>query len=161
MQIHFCWKMIDDANIFLFRMIDYANIFLLRNDRWCKYIFVEKWQIMPIYFHVSWNKFSKTWLTNSGFPQKYQEKSSMIFPWLLHAKIQISRQKIPIFVFAAHVSICRINYRQRQMHTHTQTHTWFDQGQPTIQLILLAIELIQEVKTTLFNLIQMDNRFSY
>ena len=47
------------------------------------------------------------------------------------------------------------------MHTHTQTHTWLDQGQPTIQLILLAIELIQEVKTTLFNLIQMDNRFSY
>ena len=32
------------------------------------------------------------------------------------------------------------------MHTHTQTHTWFDQGQPTIQLILLVIELIQEVK---------------
>ena len=43
------------------------------------------------------------------------------------------------------------------MHTHT--HTWFDQGQPTIQLILLVIELIQGVKTTLDNL--MGNRFSY
>ena len=29
-----------------------------------------------------------------------------------------------------------------------KTHTWFDQGQPTIQLILAVIELIQEVKTT-------------
>ena len=36
-------------------------------------------------------------------------------------------------------------------HSHTQTHTWFDQGQPTIQLILLVIELIQEVKTTHFS----------
>ena len=43
----------------------------------------------------------------------------------------------------------------------TQTHTWFDQGQLTIQLILLVIELIQEVKTTLVNLIKMGNRFSY
>ena len=51
--------------------------------------------------------------------------------------------------------------RQTQTHTHTQTRTWFDQGQPTIQLILLVIELIQEVKTTLVNLIKMGNRFSY
>ena len=71
----------------------------------------------------------------SGFPQKSQKKSSVIFPWLLQAKIQISRQKISISVFAAHASICRINYRQTQMHTHTQTHTRFDQGQPIIQLI--------------------------
>ena len=92
---------------------------------------------------------------------KISEKSSMIFPWLLQAKFQISRQKIPIFVFAAHISNCRINYRQTQMHTHTQTHTWFDHAQPTIQLILLVIELIQEVKTTLVNLIKMGNRFSY
>ena len=49
----------------------------------------------------------------------------------------------------------------RQTHTHTQTHTWFNQGQPTIQLILQVIELIQEVKTTLVNLIKMGNRFSY
>ena len=47
------------------------------------------------------------------------------------------------------------------MHTHAKTHTWFDPGQPTIQLILLVIELIQEVKTTLVNLIKMGNRFSY
>ena len=51
--------------------------------------------------------------------------------------------------------------RQTQTHTHTQTHTWFDQGQPTIQLILLEIELIQEVKSTLVNLIKTGNRFSY
>ena len=48
-----------------------------------------------------------------------------------------------------------------QRRTLTQTHTWFDRGQPTIQLILLVIELIQEVKTTLVNLIKMVNRFSY
>ena len=42
-----------------------------------------------------------------------------------------------------------------------KTHTWFDQGQPTIQLILLVIELIQEDKTTFVNLIKMGNRFSY
>ena len=47
------------------------------------------------------------------------------------------------------------------MHTHTQTHTRFDQGQPSIQLILLVIELIEGVKTTLVNLIKMGNRFSY
>ena len=40
-------------------------------------------------------------------------------------------------------------------------HIWFDQGQLTIQLILLVIELIQEVKTTLVNLFKMGNRFSY
>ena len=55
----------------------------------------------------------------------------------------------------------QIAHRQTQTHTHTQTHTWFDQGQPAIQLILLVIELIQEVKTTLVNLIKMGNRFSY
>ena len=101
-------------------------------------------------------------LYNNRVPTKISEKSFMIFPWLLQAKIQISRQKkIPLFAFAAHVSICRINHRQTQTHTHTQTHTWFDQGQPTIQLILLVIELIQEVKTTLVNLIKMGNRISY
>ena len=46
-------------------------------------------------------------------------------------------------------------------HSHTQTHTWFDQGQLTIQLILLVIELIKEVKTTFVYLIKMGNRFSY
>ena len=46
-------------------------------------------------------------------------------------------------------------------HRCTLTHTWFDQGQPSIQLILLVIELIQEVKTTLVNLIKMGNKFSY
>ena len=49
----------------------------------------------------------------------------------------------------------------RHWRTLTHRHTWFDQGQPTIQLILLVIEPIQEVKTTLVNLIKMGNRFSY
>ena len=49
----------------------------------------------------------------------------------------------------------------RDRHRGTLTHTRFDQGQPTIQLILLVIDLIQEVKTTLVNLIKMGNRFSY
>ena len=54
-------------------------------------------------------------------------------------------------------------YQIVDRQTQTHTHTWFDQGQPTIQLILLVIELIQEVKTnvTLVNLIKMGNRFSY
>ena len=47
---------------------------------------------------------------------------------------------------------------QTDTHTHRHTH---DQGQPTVQLILLVIELIQEVKTTLVNLIKMGDRFSY
>ena len=51
--------------------------------------------------------------------------------------------------------------RQTQTHTHTQTYTWFHEGQPTIQLTLLVIELIQEVKTTLVKLIEMGNRISY
>ena len=46
-------------------------------------------------------------------------------------------------------------------HSHTQTYTWFDQSQPTIQLVLQVIELIQEVKTTLVNLIKMGSKFSY
>ena len=49
----------------------------------------------------------------------------------------------------------------RHRRTLTHRHEWFDQGQPTIQLILLVIELIQEVKTALINLIKMGNRFSY
>ena len=49
----------------------------------------------------------------------------------------------------------------RHRCTLTQTHTWFDQGQPTFQLILLVIELIQEIKTTRVNLIKMGNTFSY
>ena len=60
---------------------------------------------------------------STGFPQKSQKKVPWFFhqcPWLHQAKIQISRQKIPIFVSAAHVSICKINYRQTQTHTHTQ-----------------------------------------
>ena len=39
-----------------------------------------------------------------------------------------------------------VESRQTQTHTHTQTHIWFDPAQPTIQLILLVIELIQQVK---------------
>ena len=96
----------------------------------------------------------------AGFSQKSQKR----VPWFSvtsPGQIQISRQKTPIFVFAALVSNCRINYRQTQTHTHTQTHTWFDQGQLTIQLILQVIELIQEVKTTRVYLIKMGNRFSY
>ena len=50
---------------------------------------------------------------------------------------------------------------ERHRRTLTHRHTRFDQGQPTIQLILLVIELIQEVKTTLVNVIKMGNRFSY
>ena len=85
----------------------------------------------------------------------------MIFPWLLQAKILISRQKIPIFVFAAHVSIVE-SVTDRNRRTLTHTHIWFDQDHLTIQLILLVIELIQEVKTTLvINLIKTGNIFSY
>ena len=54
-----------------------------------------------------------------------------------------------------------VDRQTQDAHSHTDTHTWFDHGQPTIQLILLVIELIQEVKTTLVNFIKLGNRFSY
>ena len=92
-------------------------------------------------------------------PTKISEKSFMIFPWLFQAQIQISRQKKSHYLFLR--PMYQIVDRQTHTHTHTQTPTWFDQGQPTFQLILLVIELIQEVKTTLVNLIKMGNRFSY
>ena len=41
---------------------------------------------------------------------------SMTSPGL---KFKFPDKIIPIFVFAAHVSNCRINYRQTQTHTHT------------------------------------------
>ena len=53
-----------------------------------------------------------------------------------------------------------ITYRQTDRQTNRHTHMIWYQGQPTIQLILLVFELIQEVKTTLVNLIKMRNRFS-
>ena len=73
--------------------------------------------------------------TDTGFPQKSQKK----VPWFFH---DFSRPKY-------------------KFPDKKYTHTWFDQGQPTIQLILLVIELIQEAKTTLVDLIKMGNRFSY
>ena len=67
---------------------------------------------------------NQCWLIISDrVPTKISEKSSMTFPWLLQAKIQISRQKNTNICFAAHVSICRIYYRQTQTHTHTHTDT--------------------------------------
>ena len=76
------------------------------------------------------------WLL-TGFPQKSQKK----VPWFFH---DFSRPKSKFPDKRKNVSICRINYRQTQIHTHTQT--WFDQGQPTIQLILPVTELFQKSK---------------
>ena len=60
-------------------------------------------------------------ITCARVPTKISEKSSMIFPWLLQTKIQISRQKkIPIFVFAVHVSNCR--QTDTDAHSNTDTH---------------------------------------
>ena len=85
-------------------------------------------------------------------PTKISEKSAMIFPWLL----QISRQTKYHYLFLPHMyQFVSITDR----HRRTLTHTWFDQGQPAIQLILLVIELIQEVKTTLANLIKRVKDF--
>ena len=95
------------------------------------------------------------WVIKPGFPQKSQKKVPWFFYDFSRPKSKFPDKKIPIFVFAAHVSNCR------QTDPDAHSHTWFDQGQLTIQLILLVIELIQEVKTTLFNLIKMGNRFSY
>ena len=85
---------------------------------------------------------------------KNLRKISMIFPWLLQAKIQISRQKKNQYVslLLMYQFVESITDRHRRTLTHRHT--------PTIQLILLVIELIQEVKTTLVNLIDMGNRFS-
>ena len=91
---------------------------------------------------VSYQARESSFYLHQGF-HKNHKKSPMIFSWLLQARSKFPDKKTnkAIFVFAAHVSNCRINYRQTQTHTHTQTHIWFDQGQPTIQLILLAVEL--------------------
>ena len=78
---------------------------------------------------------------------KISEKSSMIFPWLLRAKIQIPRQKKYkyFFLWPMYQFVESITDRHRRTHRHRQ----FDHSQLAIQLILLVIELIQEVKTTL------------
>ena len=46
------------------------------------------------------------------------------------------------------------------MHTHTHTDDLI-KANWLFNWILLVTELIQEVKTTLVNLIKMGNRFSY
>ena len=54
-------------------------------------------------------------------PTKISEKSSMIFPWLLQAKIQISRQKESHYLFLR--PLYQIVDRQTQdAHSHTDTH---------------------------------------
>ena len=87
----------------------------------------------------------------------------MIFPWLLQAKIQISKPKQThqyLFLLPMYQFIESITDRHRRTLTHRHTHDLIKASQPTTQLILLVIELIQEVKTTLVNLIKMGNRFS-
>ena len=104
--------------------------------------------IISVNGNISWKFYDDT-MTGTLWQGSHKNlrKNSMIFPWLLQAKIQISRQKKSQYLFLR--PMYQFVDRQTQTHTHTQTHTWFDQGQPTIQLILLVIELIQEVKTTL------------
>ena len=93
-------------------------------------------------------------------PTKISEKSSMIFPGLLQAKIQISRQKKyqylllqPMYQFVELIT---------DTHRLTLTHRHMIWSRPTdYSTDLIVIELIQEVKTTLVNLIKMGNRFLY
>ena len=87
-------------------------------------------------FHIISNNlslFSDWWLT--GFPQKSRKK----VPWFFHdftrLKSKFPDKKIPIFVLQP---IYQIVDRQTHTHSHTQTHTWFDQGQPAIQQIFLV-----------------------
>ena len=57
-------------------------------------------------------------VSHKGLRKKFHDYS------MTSPKSKFPYKKIPIFVFAVHVSICRINYRQTQTHTHThrQTH---------------------------------------
>ena len=68
---------------------------------------------------------------HAGFPQKSQKK----VPWFFHdfsrPKSKFPDKKISIFVFATHISICRINYRHTQTHTHTHTDTHMIWSKPT------------------------------
>ena len=84
---------------------------------------------------------------HAGFPQKSQKK----VPWFFH-DFSRPKSKFPdkkyqyLFLRPIYQFVESITDTHRRTLTHTQTHTWFDQSQPTIQLILLVIELIQKVK---------------
>ena len=97
----------------------------------------------------------------SGFPQKSQKK----VPWFFHdfsrPKSKFPEKNTNICFCGPWIKLQNQLQTDTNAHPHTHTHIWFDQDQPTIQLILLVIQLIQEVKTTLVNLIKMGNRFSY
>ena len=51
-------------------------------------------------------------------------------------------ERLKIIMKYTNIQFCERLGHGWQFHPLTQTHTWFDQGQPTIQLILLVIELI-------------------
>ena len=95
-------------------------------------------------------------------PTKISEKNSMIFHDFSRPKSKFPDKKYQyLFLEPMYQFVESITDRHRCTLTHKHTHTSFDQDQLTIQLISLVIDLIQEVKTTLVNLIKMDNRFSY
>ena len=57
-------------------------------------------------------------------PTKISEKSCMVFPWLLQAKIQISRPKKYQYLFLRpmYQVVESITGRHRRTLTHTDTH---------------------------------------
>ena len=107
--------------------------------------FIDIFCHMGFYHHVSYWSFLLYGTSSSCVLIRVPTKSQKKVPWYFHdfsrPKSKFPDKKYQYLFFAAHVSVCRINYRQTQTHTHTQTHTWFDQSQPTIQRILLVIEL--------------------
>ena len=101
---------------------------------------------------INWNNYHKVYQgSHKNLRKKFHDFS-------MTSSGQISRQKIPIFVFAA---LYQLVESITDRHSHTQTHIWFDQGQSTIQLILLVIELIQEVKKKILSYQNLKNDFSF
>ena len=83
---------------------------------WCR-------QATSHYLSQCWPRSLSPYGVTSRVPTKISEKSSLIFPWLLQAKIQISRQKNTNICFCGP---CINLYNQLQTdtdaHSHTQTH---------------------------------------
>ena len=77
---------------------------------WQKYLF---WNCSSCR-KICYEYYARTQGSNKNLRKKFYD-ISMTSPG---QNPNFQTKKIPIFVFAAHVSICRINYRQTQTHTH-------------------------------------------
>ena len=98
-------------------------------------------------------------------PQKSRKKVSWFFHDFSRPKSKFpeknpkkQKRKKTIFVFAAHVSICKINYRHTQTHTHTDTDMIW--SRPTSYSTDFTSNWTDS-RSQNYNLIKTGNRFSY